>query len=405
MSKIEISPGIYWVGAIDWHIREFHGYTTRHGSTYNAYLILDDKITLVDTVKATHTEEMMGRIRELVNPKDIAYVVCNHVELDHSGSLPQIMQAAPQAQIITMARLGETGLDRTFHAQWPIIPVNEGDSIPIGRRRLSFFPTPMLHWPESMMTYVEGDGVLFTMDIFGQHLATARRFDDEVGLELAMAEASMYYANIMWLFPTQTLKAMEKVRALNPKILATSHGVIWRGYKEAIIEAWTRWGRGETRPLVLVVFDTMWGSTGKMAEAIVDGIMAEGVEVKPFCLSKTHRSDVVNHALEARALVVGSPTMHNTLYPTVADFLTYLKGLKPRGRLGAAFGSFGWGGGATKMIREELKQAGLEVQETSLDVKLMPDAADLEKCRQFGQEIARKAQAGTSPATAKAGPG
>lgn len=390
MAKIEIAPDIYWVGAIDWHIREFHGYTTRHGSTYNAYLIVDDKVTLVDTVKAAFAEEMMGRINEVIDPKQISYVVSNHVEMDHSGAMPRIMQEAPDAKVVTVERHGETGLSRTFHANWPLIPVKEGDTLEMGRRRLSFYPTPMLHWPDSLMTYSEADGVLFTMDIFGQHLATSRRFDDEVDLDLAMYEASMYYANIMWPYPTQTLKAMDRVRALSPRILATSHGVIWRGHGDRIIDAWTRWGRGETRPKVVIAFDTMWGSTEIMARTITEAVAAEGVEARLLCLSKTHRSDVVNEALEARALVVGSSTMHNGMLPTVADFLSYLKGLRPRGRLGAAFGSYGWGGGATRAIREEMKLAGMEVQEATLDVKYVPDASDLEKCHQLGQEIARR---------------
>ncbi|MBI4289550.1 MAG: FprA family A-type flavoprotein [Chloroflexi bacterium] len=403
MARIEITPGVYWVGAVDWHVRDIHGLTVRHGATYNAFLILDDRATLIDTVKAPFADEMMARIREIVDPKQISYVVSNHVELDHSGSLPRILQEAPNAKVITVERHGETGLARSFHANWPLIPVKEGDSLEIGRRRLSFYPTPMLHWPDSLMTYSEADGVLFCMDIFGQHLATSQRFDDEVDLDVALYEASVYYANIMWPYPTQTLKAVDRIKALNPRVLATSHGVLWRGHKEKIIDAWTRWGKGETRPRVVIVFDTMYGSTETMARAISEAVAAEGAEARLFCLSKTHRSDVANEALEARAILVGSPTMHNTLYPTVADFLAYLKGLRPRGRLGAAFGSYGWGGGATKAVREELRLAGMDVREATLDVKYVPDTADLEKCRQLGLEIARRVKSGTVEGSSTSG--
>lgn len=387
---VELAGGVYWVGAIDWNVRNFHGYSTHLGTTYNAYLVVDDKIALIDTVKAPFYEEMLRRVKEILDPGDIDYVISNHVEMDHSGSLPMMMKEAAKAELITTEKFGESGLKDTFHADWECTPVRKGDEISLGRRKLVFIPTPMLHWPDSMATYLAGENLLFSMDAFGQHIATSQRFDEEVGLDVIMPEAAKYYANILMPFGDLIVKALDSLSEFKIEMIAPSHGVIWRSHVSEIVDAYAAWGRGDTRKKVVVIYDTMWGSTERMAQALVEGITGAGAEVKLFNLSKTDRSDVIKDVQDARALLIGSPTLNNGMFPTVADFLCYLKGLKPRGKVGAAFGSHGWAGGAVKQIEEELAKAGVEVIKSDLAVKFVPDEDAIKKCVDFARNVANR---------------
>ena len=390
MSNVQLADGVYWVGAIDWNVRNFHGYSTHLGTTYNAYLIIDEKTALIDTVKAPFYEEMAARVKELVALADIDYVVSNHVEMDHSGSLPMVMKEAKKAKLITMEKFGESGLGRTFYSDWPLVPVKEGSELKLGQRRLSFIPTPMLHWPDSMCSYLVENQILFSMDAFGQHIATSQRFDDEVGLEVIMPEAAKYYANILMPFGDLIVKAIDKLGGLEIAMIAPSHGVIWRSHIDTIIKAYAAWGKGELKKKAIVVYDTMWGSTEKMAQALVEGIASEDVEVKLYNLTKSDKSDIIKEVLDASAILVGSPTLNNGLFPSVAGFLCYLKGLKPKGKLGAAFGSHGWAGGAVKAIEQEFGQAGIEVVDSGLTVKFVPDKDEIQKCIDFGKTIAKR---------------
>ena len=387
---VELAGGVYWVGAIDWNVRNFHGYSTRLGTTYNAYLVVDDKIALIDTVKAPFYEEMLRRVKEILDPGDIDYVISNHVEMDHSGSLPMMMEEAAKAELITTEKFGESGLKDTFHADWECTPVKKGDELDLGKRKLVFIPTPMLHWPDSMATYLAGENLLFSMDAFGQHIATSQRFDEELGLDVIMPEAAKYYANILMPFGDLILKALDSLSEFKIEMIAPSHGVIWRSHVSEIVDAYAAWGRGDTRKKVVVIYDTMWGSTERMAQALVEGITSAGAEVKLFNLSKTDRSDVIKDVQDARALLIGSPTLNNGMFPTVADFLCYLKGLKPKGKVGAAFGSHGWAGGAVKQIEEELAKAGVEVIKSDLAVKFVPDEDAIKKCVDFARNVASR---------------
>jgi len=384
---VELAGGVYWVGAIDWNVRNFHGYSTHLGTTYNAYLVVDDKIALIDTVKAPFYEEMLRQVKEIVDPRDIDYVISNHVEMDHSGSLPMMMGEAAKAELITVEKFGESGLKDTFHADWECTPVKKGDEISLGRRKLVFIPTPMLHWPDSMATYLAGENLLFSMDAFGQHIATSQRFDEELGLDVIMPEAAKYYANILMPFGDLILKALYSLSEFKIEMIAPSHGVIWRSHVSEIVDAYAAWGRGDTRKKVVVIYDTMWGSTERMAQALVEGITGAGAEVKLFNLSKTDRSDVIKDVQDARALLIGSPTLNNGMFPTVADFLCYLKGLRPKGKVSAAFGSHGWAGGAVKQIEEELAKAGIEVVKSDLAFKFVPDEDAIKKCVDFARNV------------------
>ena len=390
MSKIQLADSIYWVGVIDWNIRDFHGYSTHRGTTYNAYLIVDEKIALIDTVKAPFFPEMLRRVKEIIDPENIDYVISNHVEMDHSGSLPMMMKEARNAQLVTTAKFGEAGLQKHFGLTCPMVPVKEGNEIDLGKRKLVFVPIPMLHWPDSMVTYSPSDEILFSSDAFGQHLASSGRFDDEVDPSVLIQEASKYYANILMPLGHLIPPAAEKLGKLSIKTIAPSHGIIWRSEPGKILSAYTEWSAGTTTNKALVIYDTMWGSTGKMADAIAEGLISEGVETKLYRLTGSDKSDIMKQVLDTRAVVVGSCTLNNGMFPSVAEFLCYLKGLKPKGKIGATFGSYGWAGGATKAVHQELEQAGLEMMDSDLTLKWVPDESELAQCVQFGKEIASK---------------
>jgi flavorubredoxin len=382
MNPVKITEGVYWVGAVDWNLRNFHGYSTPSGSTYNAYLIVDEKNALVDTVKRPFAEELLERIGHVIDPAKIDYLISNHVEMDHSGALSRLLETAPNATIIATER-GQRGLTRHYQTDWPFRTVKTGDTLDLGKRKLAFVEVPMVHWPDSMVTN----------DAFGQHIATSARFDDEVGWEVVHEEAAKYYANIVMPFASPVRKALDAVGGLDLGVIAPSHGILWRSHIDRIAAAYGAWADAEARSKALVIYDTMWGSTEKMAKAIAEGIVAEGVEVRVFNLTLSDRSEIIRHVLDAKAILVGSPTLNNGMFPTVAAFLTYLKGLKPQKKIGAVFGSHGWAGGATKAIAQELEATRIELVEPELKVSFVPDGDDLRQCTALGKTIARKVNA------------
>lgn len=378
---------------MDWNVRNFHGFTysTHRGTTYNAYLIVDEKIALVDSVYGPFAGEMIDRIEEIVKPEKIDYVIANHVETDHSGAIAEVLKYAPNAKVVGTARCKQ-GLIKHYFGDWDFQVVKTGDEINLGRRSLRFIEAPMLHWPDSMFTYIEKDALLLPNDAFGQHLATSKRFDDEVNENIIMEEATKYYANILWPLSSLVIKKIEEIQKQNLKInmIAPSHGIIWRSNPMKIVDAYLCWAKGDAKKEVLVVYDSMWGSTEKMAKAIIEGIRSEGVGAMLFRLPVSDRGDVIKELLETRGLLMGSSTINNSILPTVAPFLEDLRGLKPRGKIAAAFGSYGWGGGALKTIEETLKQAGMEIASPGLAVKWVPNKEEIQKCFEFGREFARK---------------
>jgi flavorubredoxin len=388
----KLKEGVYWVGAVDWNIRNFHGYITHRGTSYNAYLVVDEKIALVDTVKEPFFDEMMARIREIVDPRKIDYLISNHTEPDHSGSIRRTLEVAENAELIA-SPLGKKGLKRYYCEGLKVTTIKEKPSISLGSKTLQFVAVPMVHWPDSMVTYIPEDRLLLPNDAFGQHLASTKRFDDEVDQGVLMQEAATYYANIvmpLWMSVSRAFKAVE---SLDIDMIAPSHGVIWRGDPGKILSAYQRWVEGRTRQKAVIVYDTMWGSTERVAKAIIEGIASEGVEARIHRLDATHNSDVIADVLEARAVLVGSPTLNNGLFPTVASFLAYMKGLKPRNKIGAAFGSYGWGGGAKRAVEAELKATGVELVENDLDFNYRPEAEELKRAFEFGRLIAEKIKA------------
>lgn len=393
---IRVAEEVYWVGAIDWNVRNFHGYTytTPRGTTYNAYLVRDEKIALVDTVASQFAGEMLGRIRELVDPGRIDYLIANHGEIDHSGAIPEVLKLAPQAKLVCSKR-GVESLGRYLPGDWDFMVVGTGDEISLGRKTLTFIEAPMLHWPDSMFTYVKEEALLLPNDAFGQHLASSQRFADEVDEWVLFDEAARYYSNILWPFSPLVLKKIKEIQKTGLEIstIAPSHGLIWRKNPGKIIEAYARWAKGEARQKVLVVYETMWGSTGKIARALLEGIASEGVEAGLYSLPQADRSEVIKELLEAKGILVGSSTHNQRMLLNMAAFLEDLKGLKPAGKIGAAFGSYGWAAKAVQQMEEDLREAGIEVVEADLSFKFAPPEGEIEKAFEFGKAFARRVKA------------
>ncbi len=391
MRSVEICKNVFWVGAVDWNIRHFHGFTysTHRGTTYNAYLVVDEKTALIDTVYRPFAGEMLDKIREVVDPATIDYVVANHVESDHSGAIADVLKVAPHATVVGTARC-RRGLQKHYFGDWPFQEVVTGDEISLGARQLRFLQAPMLHWPDSMFTYIPEEALLLPNDAFGQHLATVKRFNDEVDPHILMEEATKYYANILWPFSQLVIRKIEEVQKLGLRIdmIAPSHGIIWRSNPMTIVEAYLNWAQGAAKRRILVVYDTMWGSTEQMAKAVVEGISKSGVDAMLFRIPYSDRGDILKELLDAKGLVVGSSTINNGILPTLAPFLEEVVGLKPVKKVAAAFGSYGWGGGAVKTIEEKLKAAGLEVVAPAVTAQWVPDAGELEKCVALGEAIA-----------------
>ena len=391
---VKVTDHVYWVGAIDWGIRDFHGYATHRGSTYNAYLVVGEKIALIDTVKAPFVEELLARIGTVVPPERIDYVVSNHAEMDHSGGLPAVI-AAVRPEKVFASTMGVKALGEHFRLGREVTAVKDGESVRLGNLTLSFVEARMLHWPDSMMTYLAEDKVLLSNDAFGMHLASSERFADEIEDGVLAEEAAKYYANILLPLSPLVAKLLEKVGKLGIEInmIAPSHGPIWRREAEKPVGWYAKWAAGETSDKAVVMYDTMWQSTAKMARAIAEGIAGGGASVKVMPLRAAHRSDVATELLDAGALVVGSPTLNNGVFPTVADALCYLKGLKPRGLIGAAFGSYGWSGEAVGQIEEALEAMKVELVGDGIKVRYVPDEESLSQCLSAGRGIAERLSA------------
>ena len=389
MKPIEIAKGIYWVGTVDWNIRDFHGYSTYQGTTYNAYLIIDEKITLIDTVKKEFADELIHNIGRILDPKKIDYVISNHTEMDHSGGLPRVMHRIGEDKPLFCSKVGYKNLSMHFPQKWNYKPVENGGKLSLGERTLTFLETRMLHWPDSMFTYAVEDKILFSSDAFGQHLAGLERYDDQMG-DAIMPHAKKYFANILLLYSPLVLKLVEKVTdmGLELNMICPDHGIMWRKDPGRIINAYVEWSRQEPERKALVIYDTMWHSTEIMAEAIVETLEQAGVDAKPMHLRKWHRSEIITEVLNAGAIIVGSPTLNNGLFPTVSDFLTYMKGLKPKNKVGAAFGSYGWSGEAVKLINKELEEMKFNVIDPGLKLQYVPNEQGLAACHALAEKIA-----------------
>ncbi|HOS42188.1 MAG TPA: FprA family A-type flavoprotein [Armatimonadota bacterium] len=388
---VRISEHVYWVGALDWRLRDFHGYATERGTTYNAYLVMGEKITLIDAVKAPFRGELLARIASVVDPSRIDYIISNHAEMDHTGCLPELIAATWPERVFASPN-GVNALRDHFHPPLDVTAVTDGTTLDLGGLHYTFIETRMLHWPDSMFTWLAEDRVLFSNDAFGMHLASSARFADELPDWLLEHEAAKYYANILLPYSNLVLKLAEKLRALDLPlaIIAPDHGPIWRDNHGRILDLYGRWAAGAPSTKAVVIYDTMWESTAMMASSICEGLAGAGAPVTLLPLAVTPRSDVATALLNAGALLVGSPTLNNTLFPTVADVLTYLRGLKPPRLVGAAFGSYGWSGEAVAQLIETLRAMKIEVLGDGVRVKYVPDADALTQCYALGAMVAER---------------
>ncbi len=396
MERYLLRDDIWWVGAIDWDVRDFHGYETPRGTTYNSYLILDDKVALIDGCRDGFGPEMLARVRGCCGVRPVDYMVINHIEPDHSGAIPFLLDNLGPEKVFCSKRAKEA-LGYLFGPhwveRWDLQVVGTGDELSLGKNTLQFIEAPMVHWPDSMFTYVKEAKTLLPNDAFGQHIATSRRFADEIDQGALMEEASKYYANILMPFGSPISKMIDKIGEMGLEIecIGPSHGAIWRTPEgiATIIESYKAWTRFEAPPRVALFYDTMWHSTERMTMAIEDGVASEGVECGVYRLTVNPRSELARQVLTCQAFLVGSPTLNQAMFPTVGAFLTYIKGLKPKNRIAGAYGSYGWGGGAVKQVEAELRALGLDLIE-SLEARYMPGPEELDACHELGRSLARR---------------
>ncbi len=388
-----LKDGIDWVGYIDWTVRDFHGYKTESGSTYNAYLIRDEKTAVIDAVKAPYVETYLKHIAAFTDLAAIDYIVCNHAEPDHSGGLPAFMTACPQAELVCNAKC-KAALERHYATDgWKWHIIGDGDTLSLGKRTLTFINTPMVHWPESMFTYIPEDKLLFSMDAFGQHYASAFRFDDEEPLDVILHEAKTYYANIVMLYGRPIAQTMERAAGLDIEMIAPSHGVIWRSHIKEVFEAYQKWVVCKPRPKVVVLYSTMWKSTEQMAHAILEGAQECGVEAKLFNVETTHMTRIVTEVLDCATVAIGSPTLNNGIMPSMASVLCYLKGLRPTHKKGFAFGSYGWSKrGGPAEVGTAIEEMKIEVLHEPIRSLYAPTPEILEECRVAGRAMGKYAE-------------
>jgi flavorubredoxin len=386
-----LREGIDWVGYVDWNVRDFHGYMTPRGSTYNAYLIQDKKIALIDSVKAPFSEYLLKNIKEIIGDRKIDYLVCNHSELDHAGSIPAVMAAYPDAVVVTTAKCEKTLAMHFDTSGWKFQTVKTGDTLSLGNRTLTFIETPMVHWPESMFSYMPEEKILFSMDAFGQHYSTSNHFDDEVDLDMMMFEAKVYYASIVMPYNKQVRKVLEAAGGLKIEIIATAHGVIWRSHVGKIIEAYKEWSSDKFKRKVVVMYDTMYSATAKMAEAIYEGALIPGVEVSLIHVRKTDLASIAYEIIDTAGVAFGSAIVNMDIMPTAHAVLSYLNGLKANGRAGLAFGSYGWSSGALDVIEDYFKKLKWESVREPVKSNFHPTPEILAECRKAGRELAEKA--------------
>jgi len=391
-----VKKDIHWVGAVDWSVRDFHGYSTMKGTSYNAFLVMDEKITLFDTLKQPFKNDLLHCIHKVVDPGKIDYLVVNHVEPDHSGALPEMMEIIRPEKLFCSARGKKALLDHYHREDWSYEVVQTGSELSLGKRTVQFLETRMLHWPDSMFSYLKEDAVLIASDAFGQHWATTERFNDEVDQSELMRHAAKYYANILLPYSGLVQKLIAEVQKLNLKIdiICPDHGLIWRGDPLQIVAAYDKWSKQVPEKKAVIIYDSMWNSTEKMAKAVLDGVTEEGVSAKLMDLRVDHRSDVMTEVLDAGAVVLGCSTLNNGLLPRMADMLCYMKGLRPLNKVGAAFGSFGWSSEAVRLITKTLEEMKVRVVNPGVSHQYVPAHDALKKCVEMGREIAQAVKTG-----------
>ena len=393
--NIPVKNNVSWVGKIDWDLRKFHGneLSTHRGSTYNSYLIREEKIALIDTVWGPFAKEYVKNLSSEIDLKNIDYVIANHGETDHSGALPELMRQIPDTPVYCTAN-GVKSLKGQYHEEWDFKVVKTGDRLSLGKKELVFIEAPMLHWPDSMFCYLTGDNILFSNDAFGEHLASEFMFNDLVDTSELMYEALKYYANILTPFSALVEKKIKDVLALNlpVDIICTSHGVIWRKNPKQIIESYLKWANKYKENQITILYDTMWSGTRVMAEQIAKGITQgdASVTVKLINIGHSDKNDAITEVFKSKAILVGSPTINKGILTAVASLLEELRGLGFKDKKAAAFGCYGWSGESVHLLNEHLKVAGFTMVDEGLKLLWNPDDSGRNACIEYGKILAKK---------------
>ncbi len=391
----KINDRVTWVGKIDWDLKKFHGeeYSTHRGSSYNSYLIQDEKTVLIDTVWAPYDEEYVTNLKKVIDLNKIDYIIANHAEVDHSGSLPEIMKEIPNTPIYCTAN-GVKSLKGHYHQDWNFVVVKTGDVLDLGAGKLIFIEAPMLHWPDSMFEYYTKDEILFSNDAFGQHYASEFMYNDLVDQAELFQEAIKYYANILTPFSPLVGKKITEVLGFNVPVgmICPSHGIIWRDNPVQIVEKYMQWADNYQEHQVTIIYDTMWEATRKMADAIAQGVkeVDPTLNIKLFNVSKIDKNDVISEVFKAKLVIAGSSTINKGILSAMASTIEIMKGLKFKNKKAAGFGSYGWSGESPKHMTQELEACGFEILEEGLGVLWKPDEEALELCREFGRKLAAK---------------
>lgn len=390
----QITDKVSWVGKVDWELTRFHGdeYSTHRGSSYNSYLIRDEKVALIDTVWLPYDREFVSRLKQEISLNDIDYIIMNHNEIDHSGALPELMREIPDTPIYCTKK-GEAIIRGHYHQDWNFVNVKTGDTLSLGESTLTFVEMTMLHWPDSMLTYMDGDNILFSNDAFGQHFASESLYNNTVNQADLMYEAEKYYANILNLYSPLVKKKIDQILAMNLPVdmICPSHGIIWKENPMQIVEKYIQWSNAYQENQITIAYDTMWQSTRKMAEAIAEGIRSVDNDVTLKIVNVAHddKNDVLTEMFHSKAVLIGSPTINYGISFAISGLLEMMKGLKMRNKKAAAFGSYGWSGDAVKIINNLLKEGGFELVDDGLAKLWVPDEQTIEECREYGRNFAK----------------
>lgn len=388
-----INERVTWVGKIDWELRSFHGeeYSTHKGSSYNSYLVRDEKTVLMDTVWRPFAKEFVESLKKEVALEQIDCIIMNHGEPDHSGALPELMREIPHVPIYCTKNCIHS-LKGHYHQDWRFVEVKTGDRLSIGSREFIFIEARMLHWPDTMFSYLTGDNILFSNDAFGQHYASELMFNDLVDSSELYSEALKYYANILTPFNKLVTNKINEVAGLQVPVsmICPSHGIIWRKEPLQIVEKYLKWAGDYSENQITLIYDSMWDATKKMAEAIAEGIKGEksDVAIKLYNTAKTDKNDLIMEVFKSKLVVAGSSTINKTILYSMAGILDMMKGLAFKGKKAAAFGSYGWSGESVGILNEELKKCGFELADEGLKLLWVPEETGLEKCREFGRKLA-----------------
>lgn len=388
----KINDKITWVGKIDWELRDFHGkeYSTHKGSSYNSYLVRDEKTVLIDTVWMPFAKEFVSNLKKEIDLNKIDYIIANHGEIDHSGALTELMKEIPNTPIYCTKNAIKS-IKGHYHQNWNFIEVKTGDILDLGKNKITFIEARMLHWPDTMFSYLSGENILFSNDAFGQHYASEHMFNDLVDQAELYQEAIKYYANILNPFSPFVAKKIEELVGLNLPIdmICPSHGIIWRGNPLQIVNKYAKWAQNYQENQITIIYDTMWNGCRRMAEAFAEGIkeVNKDITIKIFNSSKSDKNDIVTEVFKSKAILLGSPTVNKGILTSLAGIIELFKGLDFKGKKAAAFGTYGWSGESVKLITEELQKAKFELMGEGIKALWNPDDESIKACIEFGKQI------------------